>query len=324
MKNILITGVAGFIGSNVALSLLKQGMSVIGIDNMNNYYNTDWKNDNTKNLNDFEKFSMIVGDILDEAKLEQIFKNNEIDSVVHLAARAGVRPSIDDPKLYEAVNVRGTLNILEAARINEVKKIVFASSSSVYGNQTKTPFSEEDRVDNPVSPYAATKKAGEELCYTYSHLYGISVTCLRFFTVYGPNGRPDMAPYLFTEAIIKGKAIKRFGEGHTGRDYTYIDDIVSGITSAIEYMEPYDIFNLGNSSPVILNDFIKLIEKVTGRTAKIDQHPIQPGDVDITFADISKARALLKYNPKTDLETGLQNFTRWYRKYRLDNVGDKK
>jgi UDP-glucuronate 4-epimerase len=319
-KNVFVTGAAGFIGSNVSSNLLSKGYNVVGIDNFNDYYNPEWKKNSSEMLDSFDNFTLFNGDILDEELINRIFKSLKIDAIIHLAARAGVRPSIADPKLYELVNVRGTLNLLEAAKEHNVGKFVFASSSSVYGNQVKTPFSEDDRVDFPISPYAASKKAGEELCYTYSHLFGISATCLRFFTVYGPNGRPDMAPYLFTEAIMKGNPIHRFGKGDTGRDYTYVDDIVSGIISATDYTAPYDVFNLGNSSPVMLNDFIATLEKVIGKKAIINEMPIQQGDVDITYADISKAKKLLNYSPTVSLLDGLTNFTKWYTAQRFSQV----
>jgi UDP-glucuronate 4-epimerase len=323
MPDILITGAAGFIGSSLSEELLKEGRSVTGLDCINDYYDPIWKRENLSDLNRYEKFEFIEGDILNEKLVQNIFSNHKFDAVVHLAARAGVRPSIIDPKLYESVNVRGTLNLLDATHTHMVDKFVFASSSSVYGNQTHTPFSEDDRVDYPVSPYAATKKAGEELCFTYSHLYDLSVTCLRFFTVYGPKGRPDMAPYLFTDAIVHGKPIKRFGRGDSGRDYTYIDDIVSGIIAAIDYEESFDIFNLGNSSPVQLNDFIATIENITGKKAVIEELPKQQGDVDLTYADISKAKRLLGYKPQTKLEVGLSKFIEWYTLHRFKEIPGK-
>ena len=308
----LVTGAAGFIGSSVTERLLQDNLGVIGLDCLNDYYNPDWKLQNIGDLAKYNSFDFIKGDILDEELLSELFSRHKFDVVVHIAARAGVRPSIADPKLYELVNVRGTLNLLEEARKHKVPQFVFASSSSVYGNRTDTPFSEHDRVDFPISPYAATKKAGEELCYTYAHLYGLKVTCLRFFTVYGPKGRPDMAPYLFAESIMKGQPIKRFGKGDSGRDYTYIDDIVSGITAAIHHPAAYEIFNLGNSSPVSLNDFIATLEKIIGKRAVIKQLPKQQGDVDITFANISKAKKMLNYNPKTNLEDGLRKLIEWF------------
>jgi UDP-glucuronate 4-epimerase len=317
MNKVLVTGAAGFIGSSLSKKLLENGLQIVGLDCLNDYYNPEWKMQNLAELEQYPSFKFVRGDILDEKLLTNLFSEHKFKVIAHIAARAGVRPSIAEPKLYESVNVRGTLNLLEAAKEHAVPKFVFASSSSIYGNQTKMPFSEDDRVDSPISPYAATKKAGEELCYTYSHLYGISATCLRFFTVYGPKGRPDMAPYLFTEAIMQGQPIKRFGKGDTGRDYTYIDDIVSGIVAAMDYKAPYEVFNLGNSSSVLLRDFIATIEKVTGKRAIIEEHPMQQGDVNSTFADISKAKKLLGYDPQTTLEVGLRNFVAWYTEHRF-------
>jgi UDP-glucuronate 4-epimerase len=317
MKKVLITGGAGFIGSNLASKLLKKGYFVVAFDNLNDYYNPAWKLKNLAKFKENKNFKFVKGDILDEKTLDKLFKKHNFDYVVHLAARAGVRPSIADPKLYEEVNVRGTLNILEACRVYKVKKLVSASSSSVYGNQSKIPFSETDRVNNPISPYAATKKAGEEICYTYSHLYKIPVVCLRFFTVYGPNGRPDMAPYLFVEAIMKGKPIKKFGDGTTSRDYTYVEDITDGIYAAMLYKCDYEIFNLGNSNPVTLNKFISNLEKIIGKNAVIESAPMQPGDVEKTYADTKKAKKLLKYNPKTNFYDGLTKLVEWYKEERI-------
>lgn len=318
MKKILITGAAGFIGSNLTSKLLKEGYFIVGLDNLNDYYDPLWKLENISNFQHNPNFKFIKGDVLDEKLLKSIFKKHSFDCVIHLAARAGVRPSIANPKLYEEVNVRGTLNILEQAKNNNIKKFIFASSSSVYGNQSKVPFSEKDPVNTPVSPYAATKKAGEALCYTYSHLYCLPVVCLRFFTVYGPGGRPDMAPYLFTKAILEEKPIKKFGDGTTSRDYTYIDDIVSGISSALDYECNFEIFNLGNSHPVTLNKFIENLETITGKKAIIEALPMQPGDVEKTYADISKAQKLLNYAPRTTFFQGLSLFVTWYRKNRLN------
>jgi UDP-glucuronate 4-epimerase len=284
---------------------------VVGIDNINDYYEIKWKQNNLDQLIKNKNFTFYKIDIINEDKLSELCQKFSPEIIIHLAARAGVRPSIIDPKLYELVNIRGTLNMLEIAKDYKVNKFIFASSSSVYGNSSKTPFTETDRVDFPISPYASTKKAGEELCYTYSHLYNLSISCLRFFTVYGPKGRPDMAPYMFTEAIATGKPIKRFGNGTTGRDYTYIDDIVNGIIAAANYLEPFDIFNLGNSSPVLLNTFISTIEKIVGKYAIIEEFPMQQGDVDITYADINKAKELLGYSPETSLEEGMQIFYNW-------------
>ena len=318
MKTILVTGAAGFIGSHSSQRLLDEGQKVIGIDNFNDYYNQNWKKENIEQLKQNPNFIFHQVDIRDLEALRGIAKEEKIDAIIHLAARAGVRPSIADPILYEEVNVRGTVNMLEIAKEFEIKQFVFASSSSVYGNQQKTPFSETDNVDNPISPYAATKKACELIAYTYSHLYDINTIGLRFFTVYGPAGRPDMAPYLFTESILNDKAINKFGDGSSRRDYTYIDDIVSGVVSALNLDHSYEIINLGNNTPVSLNEFIETLEKITGKTMKINQMEMQPGDVDQTYADIAKAQELLGYDPKTSFEDGLRKFVKWYRENRFN------
>lgn len=317
MQKILVTGCAGFIGSNLTGRLLSEGYFVVGLDNLNDYYNPAWKLENLAKFKANKNFIFVKGDILNVKLLEKLFKTYKFSSVVHLAARAGVRPSIADPGLYEEVNVRGTLNMLDVAKNYKIQKFVFASSSSVYGNQSKVPFSEKDPVNNPVSPYAATKKAGEMLCYTYSHLYKLPVVALRFFTVYGPGGRPDMAPYLFTESILKGKPFKKFGRGTTSRDYTYIDDIVEGILLAMKYDCQYEVFNLGNSHPITLNKFISDLEKITGNEAIIENLPMQPGDVQTTYSDISKAQKLLGFNPKTSFYDGLSNFVDWFKENRV-------
>ncbi len=323
MTTILVTGCAGFIGSHTTQALLKQGYQVIGIDNLNNYYNPTWKKQNLERFNHEDHFTFNCLDIRNQDSLAQIFQDQKeqgqpIQKILHLAARAGVRPSIKDPLLYEEVNVRGTLNLLELARKYTVPHFIFASSSSVYGNQDKIPFSETDPVNEPVSPYAATKKAGEMLCHTYAHLYDINMTCLRFFTVYGSAGRPDMAPYLFTKAILNNEAINKFGDGTSQRDYTYIADIVAGITAAVKQEFKYEIFNLGNNTPVSLNEFITTLEEVIGKKAKINQMGMQPGDVNITYADISKAQKLLGYDPKTSFKEGLTKFVKWYRQERME------
>ena len=319
MKTILITGAAGFIGSNTAKKLLDQGKRVIGVDNLNDYYNQTWKKENIEELKKSPHFFFHQVDIRDLEALQGIAREEKINAIIHLAARAGVRPSIADPILYEEVNVRGTVNMLEIAKEFEIKQFVFASSSSVYGNQKKIPFSETDNVDNPISPYAATKKATELIAYTYSHLYEINTIGLRFFTVYGPAGRPDMAPYLFTEAILNDKAINKFGDGSSRRDYTYVDDIVAGVIAALDLDHPYEIINLGNNTPVSLNQFIETLEKITGKSMKINQMGMQPGDVDQTYADIAKAQELLGYDPKTSFEDGLRKFVEWYKENRLNS-----
>lgn len=316
-RTILVTGVAGFIGSHTAKRLLQEGNRVISLDEINDYYSPKWKYENLSELEKNSNFTFKKADIRDLNALEKIFTEFKFDAIIHLAARAGVRPSIEQPLLYEEVNVKGTLHLLEMARKHNIKQFVFASSSSVYGNQSQVPFRETDPVNEPISPYAATKKAGEMLCHTYSHLYGINCICLRFFTVYGPNGRPDMAPYIFTKAILEGQKIKKFGNGETRRDYTYIDDIVSGVVASVKLNRKFEVINLGNSHPVSLNEFISTLEKITGKQMQIEELPIQAGDVEQTFADISKAQNLLGYQPKTSFADGLNLFVKWYQANRL-------
>lgn len=309
LKKILVTGNAGFIGSNLTKKLLQLNYQVAGIDNFNNYYNPQIKEKNIAEFIQLANFQQFRTDILDFPALTQIFKTFQPEIVIHLAARAGVRPSLLNPELYHQVNVDGTENLLKLAKKYPVKQFIFASSSSVYGNQTKIPFSETDKLAKPVSPYAETKIEGEKLCQRYN----FPITVLRFFTVYGPCGRPDMAPYLFTEAILKGKPITRYGDGSTSRDYTYVDDIISGITAAIDKPLTYEIINLGNNQPITLNKFIETIEALTGKKAKIVEKPRHPADVPQTFADISKAKKLLNWQPQTDLKTGLSKFLEWFK-----------
>jgi len=311
---ILVTGCAGFIGSHVAEELLKRGDSVVGVDNINDYYDVKFKKQNLEILKKYPGFVFYKEDICDYGALKKIFEKEKPDKIVHLAARAGVRPSIEKPLLYEEVNVKGTLNLLGLAKDCKVKSFVFASSSSVYGNQKKIPFSETDNVDNPISPYAATKKAGELLCHTYHHLYSMKIACLRFFTVYGPRGRPDMAPYLFVQGVMGGTPITKYGDGKSKRDYTFIADIVKGVIAAVDKELEFEIINLGNNKPVELNEFISIVEKLTGKKAVINSMPMQPGDVNITYADIRKAKKLLGYKPETGFEAGMQIFVEWYKK----------
>ena len=313
--NILITGGAGFIGSTLADKLIKENNKVIVIDNFNDYYSPKLKEKNVfHNLTNLN-YSLYRNDICDKDAVEKIFEKNNIDCVVHIAARAGVRPSLENPLAYAETNIDGTINILEAMRKNNVKKMVFASSSSVYGNCKAEKFSEDLKVTEPISPYAATKSACEQFLYTYSKLYDIQSICLRFFTVFGPRQRPDLAIRKFIELIEQDRPIPVYGDGTTMRDYTYIDDIVSGIMSAIKYDKtPYEIINLGGGSPVTLNEMIETIEKVLGKNAKIDRLPMQPGDVDKTVSDITKAKSLLRYEPKTTFEEGIRKFIEW-RKY---------
>jgi len=312
INTILVTGNAGFIGSHLNKALLDKSYRVIGVDNFNDYYNPKFKEENVKELANNENFKQYRVDIVNIEKLEKVFQDSEIDLIVHLAARAGVRPSLENPQLYERVNVQGTKNLLQMTEKFKINRFIFGSSSSVYGIQKKIPFSENDVLQKPVSPYAETKLKGEKLCQKYAEKYGINMTILRFFTVYGPKGRPDMAPYLFTKALMKDKTIIKFGDGSSSRDYTYVDDIVAGIIQAIEKPFKFEIFNLGNNNPVSLNDFIALVEKLTDKKAKIEIKDRHPADVPKTYADISKAKKLLNWQPETDLETGMKKFVEWY------------
>src|SRR3989344_651333 len=311
-KTVLVTGNAGFIGSHLTEKLLADNYRVIGGDNFNDFYDPKVKEKNVAAAKKNPRFKQYRTDITDFGALERIFEEREIDLVVHLAARAGVRPSLVYPRLYQKVNVEGTVNLLELTRKFEVGRFIFGSSSSVYGEQKKVPFSETDPVNRPVSPYAASKKSAEMFCFAYSKLFGIKTTVLRFFTVYGPRGRPDMAPYIFAKAILKGEPITRYGKGDTSRDYTYVDDVVTGILAAVKKPFDYEVINLGHNRPVTLNQFIATIEKIAGKKAKIFEQPRHPADVSQTFADIGKAKKLLAWQPKTDLETGLRRFLNWY------------
>lgn len=305
-KNIFITGVAGFIGSNLAQTMLKQGYSVSGIDNFDHFYDPQIKRRAIEKLKEAGTFTLYEGDIRDRAMLDQIFEVQKPDLLIHLAARAGVRPSIEQPELYYDVNVTGTLNLLEAMRTAGITNMLFASSSSVYGNNEKVPFSETDPVDNPISPYAATKKAGELLCYTYHHLYNFNIFCLRFFTVYGPAQRPEMAIQQFGRKITEGTPITLFGDGSTRRDYTFVDDIVAGIIASANNLKGYEILNLGNSDTISLIDLVNGIEETLGKKARIEWQTMQPGDVEVTYADISKARQLIGYQPDYPIKKGLR------------------
>lgn len=310
--NILITGGAGFIGSTLCDKMLKEDNEIIVIDNFNDYYSPKLKENNIKhNLNN-KNYKLYRGDICDKSLLAKIFEENKIDVVVHIAASAGVRPSIDKPLDYVKNNIEGTVNILEVMKENKVKKIVFASSSSIYGNCKEEIFSEDLKVAEPISPYAATKLACEQFLYTYSKLYNIQVVALRFFTVFGPRQRPDLAIRKFIDLIKENKPIPVYGDGTTIRDYTYVDDIVDGIISAIDYNDTqYEIINLGGGAPVSLNQMIETIEKVLNKKAKIERLPMQMGDVDKTAASITKAKKLLNYNPKTSFERGIIKFIEW-------------
>jgi UDP-glucuronate 4-epimerase len=310
---VLVTGGAGFIGSHVVERLLSERVEVSILDDLNDFYAPELKLQNLDCVRQAGPIHFHQADIRDAARMEEIIGAERPDAVIHLAARAGVRPSLAEPLLYEQTNVLGTLTLLEACRKHGTPRFVFASSSSIYGAANRVPFREDDPSNLPVSVYAATKIAGEKLCYTYSHLYGISVVCLRFFTVYGPRQRPDLAIRKFTETIDAGRPIPVFGDGSTGRDYTYIEDIVQGIRAALEYPCSFDVFNLGNSHPVKLLEMIATIENALGRKAAIEWLPEQPGDVPITYADISKARTSLGYEPRTTFAAGVEKFVAWRR-----------
>ena len=315
--NIFLTGAAGFIGSSLADRLLAMDYHVTAVDNFDPFYDKKIKKDNLQQALDHNSFRFHTQDILNFEALDKIFSDNDFEIVVHIAAKAGVRPSILDPNAYYQTNVMGTLNLLELCKKHKIKKFILASTSSIYGNNDKVPFSEDDVVDYPISPYAASKKAAELLCHTYYHLYGIQNYCLRFFTVYGPRQRPDLAINKFFKLITAGKPITVFGDGSTSRDYTFIDDILDGVMKSIEKVSGYEIINLGESQTITLNNLISLIENVLGITAKKKSIPMQPGDVDRTFADITKAKKLLGYNPQTDMRDGLIKFQAWFEKQNI-------
>jgi len=310
---VFITGAAGFIGSHLSERLVAGGYNVVGLDNFDPFYSEDVKRSNIAQLMQSGKFNLVEGDIRDADVIESVLSCGDFDVIVHLAAKAGVRPSIEDPVGYMDTNINGTVVMLEGAKKFGVKKFVFASSSSVYGNNKKVPFSEVDNVDFPISPYAATKKAGELICHTYSSLYDINMTCLRFFTVYGPRQRPDLAIHKFAKLIEAGESIPVFGDGSMRRDFTYVDDIVDGIVASIEKCSGYEIYNLGESRPVRLDELINQIQKALGKNAIIDRQPEQPGDVKQTYADVAKAVKELGYEPKTEISTGLKQFVDWLR-----------
>ena len=310
--NILITGGAGFIGSTLADKLLEKNNKIVVIDNFNDYYSPKLKEKNIKHNLDNKNYKLYRGDICDKNLLSKIFEENKIDVVVHIAASAGVRPSIENPLSYVKNNIEGTVNILEVMKRKNVQRIVFASSSSIYGNCKEEIFSEDLKVSEPISPYAASKSACEQFLYTYSKLFDIQVVALRFFTVFGPRQRPDLAIRKFIDLIKENKPIPVYGDGTTIRDYTYVDDIVDGIIGAINYNDtPYEIINLGGGAPVSLNEMILTIEKVLNKKAKIEHLPMQLGDVNKTAADITKAKKLLNYNPKTSFKEGIIKFIEW-------------
>ena len=335
MSKILVTGAAGFIGFHVSKKLIDLGFEVYGIDNLNAYYDVRLKLDRLKELGidiqselfmrqqevksgSNENFRFSQMDLVDEHRLDHLFLKEKFDAVINLAAQAGVRYSIENPKAYIQANIVGFMNILEACRSNQIKHLIYASSSSVYGNQQKVPFSEKDRVDHPISLYAATKKSNELMAHVYSHLYGLKTTGLRFFTVYGPWGRPDMAPFLFTKAILSETPIKVFNNGDLMRDFTYIEDIVKGIIEVLitdKIQENYNIYNIGNNTPVKLLDFIQAVEGACNKKAQLDFYPMQDGDVYQTFADIEDLKAVTGYIPKVKINEGIQEFVNWYKAY---------
>ena len=318
-QRVVLTGGAGFIGSHVSEALLRRGVQLWILDNLDEFYSPAWKKANLEDMRRVGSYEFSQVDICDIVRLRETLERARPDVVIHLAARAGVRPSIEQPHLYEQVNVAGTLNLLEMCRQLQVRKFLFGSSSSVYGATSRVPFSEDQVELRPVSVYAATKLAGEMFCYTYAHLFALPVICLRFFTVYGPRQRPDLAIRKFTALIEAGKPVPIFGDGSAGRDYTWVDDIAAGVMAAVDYEPhpvdgvPFEVFNLGNSHPVKLFEMVELLERITGKIVILERHSPQPGDVPLTWADISKACRLLGYRPATRLEEGLEQFVAWYR-----------
>ena len=309
---IVITGAAGFIGSHLTERLLADGCTVVGVDSFDRFYDPAVKRRNIAGPLSNPHFQLVEADIRDASAMEEAI-GDDTDVIVHLAARAGVRPSIAEPGLYADVNINGTVGLLEIARQRNIPRFIFASSSSVYGNNEKVPFSEEDNVDFPISPYAATKKAGELICHTYHHLYGTAITCLRFFTVYGPRQRPDLAIHKFARLIEAGTPIPVYGDGTMMRDFTYIDDIIAGVVAAIDRCTDYEIYNLGESQPISVKDLIAELEHALDKKAIRDHQPTQPGDVDRTYADVTKAEMHLGYKPSTDIRAGLARFVAWLR-----------
>jgi len=318
MATIFVTGGAGFIGSHLCERLLSDRVKVMCLDNFDSFYDPNIK---IKNVEGIKKkfpdtFEIVTGDIRNPDHLQETFGKHQIDLVVHLAARAGVRPSISDPLLYQDVNIRGTVVLLESCKAHGIKNFIFASSSSVYGENQRVPFTEEDLDIQPISPYGATKRAGELLCYSYHYLYGMNIACLRFFTAYGPRQRPEMAIHKFTRLIDRGEKIPLYGDGSSRRDYTYIDDIVDGILAVIRYHKGFEIYNLGESQTTSLNELIRLIEEAFGKKANVEMLESQPGDVSVTYADITKAKRMLKYHPRVKMEQGIKQFAEWYKNNR--------
>ncbi|HMB53786.1 MAG TPA: GDP-mannose 4,6-dehydratase [Thermoanaerobaculia bacterium] len=312
-EHVCLTGGAGFIGSHLTRRLLERGARVTVLDDFNDFYDPAIKRENVAPFLGRAPYRLVEGDIRDAALVDKIFTGNDFTAVVHLAARAGVRPSLAEPILYEDVNCIGTLRLLEAARHHGPANFVFGSSSSVYGINEKVPFAEDDPVEQPISPYATTKRAGELLCYNYHHLYGLRTSCLRFFTVYGPAQRPEMAIHKFTDLLARGEAVPLYGDGSSRRDYTYVDDILDGILAAMELAPGFEIFNLGGAETTALADLVRWIAAELEVEPRIDYLPDQPGDVPITYADVSKAGRLLGYSPKVPIREGLRRFVAWYR-----------
>jgi len=314
---LLVTGAAGFIGSHLSQALLAEGHQVVAVDNFCDYYERSWKELNVKFVaaGGGSRFHLEELDVCDGPAMEKIISQSKPTAILHIAGMAGVRPSIEQPAYYARVNVEGTIQVLQAAVRNNVKKFLFASSSSVYGNRKEIPFSEDSAVNEPISPYAASKRAGELICYTYWHLYRLPCFCFRFFTVYGPRLRPDLAIHKFTRLITQHKPIPFFGDGSTARDYTYVDDICAGLLSAVERCDRYRIYNLGNNRPISLTEMVHALETAIGQPAILDRQPMQPGDVEITCADISRASAELGYQPKTTLPEGIKKFVQWFREF---------
>lgn len=317
MRRILVTGAAGFIGSWLTERLLERGEQVVGLDNFDPFYDRRIKEQNLAAASANAAFRLVEGDLRNRADVNALFADGGFDAVAHLAAKAGVRPSLADPAGYYETNLIGTTNLLEAMREADCRRLVFASSSSVYGNNRKVPFHEDDRVDAPISPYAATKKAGEELCHVYHAVHGFSILALRFFTAYGPRQRPEMAIHAFTRRLFAGEPIPVFGDGSMERDFTYIEDVVDGVVSAVDHVietRTFEILNLGESEPIRLSRLVAALERATGREAVIDRREVPPGDVQRTFADVSRARRVLGYEPRVGIDEGLKRFVEWYRR----------
>lgn len=312
-ERVLVTGAAGFLGSHLVERLTSEGHDVVGLDAFSTMYSADAKRRNLREVGERAGFRFVEGDIRDADLLERVFAEHRPAAVYHLAAVPGVRTSIQDPLLYEDVNVRGTLNVLQACRKHGQPRFVFGSSSSVYGASTQVPFRESDAADRPISPYAASKRAGELYAYAYHHLFGVPTLCARFFTVYGPRQRPDMAIHMFTRAIDAGRPVTLFGDGSSRRDYTFCSDVVDGLVRALRADYGYEVVNLGRSETTSLLDLIRTIEKAVGKPAQVEWKPDQPGDVPITYADVSRARSVLGYDPQVSVEEGVRRFVEWYR-----------